>query len=93
MPWPFYNRDLLSYGYGIDMMDHSNSILVVIHSVPDTDHYKHPDVEIPPENTSTCARMELKYAGILIKPISQQKTYVSLIASCDPKFSYIPGKY
>ncbi len=91
MPWPLYNRDLLSYGYGVDLMDESNSILVVIHSVPEDDHDKHPGVEFPPANTSTCARMDLKFSGIHIRPITQNQTYVSLIASCDPQFSYIPG--
>lgn len=90
MPWPFYNRDLVSYGYGIDLLE-SNSILVVVRSVLQSEHDKHFGVELSPANTSTCTRMDLNYAGFMITPISANETYVCLIGSCDPKFSYIPG--
>jgi hypothetical protein len=90
MPWPFYDRDLVSYGYGIDLME-KNTILVVVRSVPTNAEEKYHSVEFPEADTPTCARMHLGYAGFMIRPISPTQTYVSLIGSCDPKFSYIPG--
>ncbi|KAL0476596.1 hypothetical protein AKO1_006092 [Acrasis kona] len=90
MPWPFYNRDMVNYGYGVDLLE-TNSILVVIRSIEKQEFDHFPGATIPePDANGTC-RMSLNYSGIKITPMSENQTHVTLIANVDPRISYIPG--
>lgn len=59
IPFPFQDRDMLAYGFGVDMLAESDSILVVIKSV-DGKEFK--DTKIPDTN-GKYVRLQCHYAG------------------------------
>jgi hypothetical protein len=61
LPFPFQARDMLAYGFGVDMLKESDSILVVIKSVDEKD-YK--DEKIPKDD-GKYVRLQCHYAGLL----------------------------
>ncbi|KAL0488338.1 PCTP-like protein [Acrasis kona] len=85
LPWPLHDRDVIAYGYGVDLSDR---ILVVVRSVNDDEHDQYP-VEIPEPGDD--ARMDIYYAGILITPLNDSQTRVTLTANVDPKLDYVPA--
>jgi hypothetical protein len=87
MPWPLYDREVLAYGYGVDLGD---KILVVVRSVKPEEHEQF-DITLPDEDPSKHARMDINYAGILIAPISPTQTSVTLISNVDPKLDFVPS--
>jgi len=85
LPWPLHDRDVIAYGYGVDLSDR---ILVVVRSV-NQDEYDQYDVDIPEPGDD--ARMDINYAGILITPLNDVQTRVTLTANVDPKLDYVPS--
>jgi len=83
LPWPFVNRDVLVTGFGYDILD-EGQILILVHSI---DEY--PDVDLPPKGKSI-SRMEINIAGALLTPISEEMTHFEVIGTFDPQVKVIP---
>ncbi len=87
LPFPFYNRDCICHGIGIDCIKEDNSILVLVQTPLDNEF---PPEIIPPLDTKKCVRMECHYAGFYIQWINEHTTLVKIICNIDPKLSHIP---
>lgn len=96
LPWPFYDRTCVCYGFGVDMLETDDqSILVVVRSVPEGEYDKYTDSStgvsaVPPVDSETDVKIDVEYAGFYIQALSPQRTRVKIITKIDPKASYIP---
>ena len=81
-PWPISNRDMISYGYGVDMLEEDKSVLVVI---------KTPTNGISDLLDDNNIHINCNFSGIHIQYISENETKIILIANVDPKLEYVPN--
>eukprot|EP01132_Coremiostelium_polycephalum_P007673 gene7673-9440_t len=89
-PWPVADRDICLYGYGVDMLDDYDQVVVVSRSVKENDFCKNGlSVELPkvPEKVVRC---QTQISGFVLKPISKTQTFVQVISLTDPCMQYIP---
>jgi hypothetical protein len=87
LPWPLAPRDAVMYGYGVDYLE-EETIVVMIRSCVEDDLPPQDAHLIPPPENFT--RVDTKFAGVLLRPLSETSTYVTMMSNTDPKFTYIP---
>ncbi|EFA79005.1 hypothetical protein PPL_08473 [Heterostelium album PN500] len=85
-PWPVENRDVCLYGYGVDMLDECDKVVVVSRSFRDEDF----EGVALPDVPKKVIRVDTRISGFVLKPISPTQTFVQVISLTDPKMSYIP---
>lgn len=83
-PWPISPRDICLYGYGVDMLEESNSVAILVRSCTPQDPHDHPSI---PRGT---VRASTKYAGFLLTPQTESTTIVRTMTNSDPKIDYVP---
>jgi len=88
LPWPLYNRDICLYGYGVDMLEESDTIIIAVRSCTSKDAEQF-QVELPPLPNFHC-RVECKFGGMMMKPLSENSTSVVMLCNVDPKLSGVP---
>jgi len=85
--WVVSPRELLLYGYGVDMMEENK--LVAMAKSPtqvELDFLKQKfNYELPPEGKNGTCRMTCHLAGILLEPVDETTTRVSVLSNNDPK--------
>ncbi|GAM22793.1 hypothetical protein SAMD00019534_059680 [Acytostelium subglobosum LB1] len=85
-PWPVDDRDIVVYGYGIDLLEESNKVVVFARSFEDGDFE---GVDLPDVPTKT-VRVDTKISGFVMQPISPTQTFVQVVSLTDPKMAFIP---
>ncbi|KAF2070222.1 hypothetical protein CYY_008456 [Polysphondylium violaceum] len=90
-PWPVADRDICLYGYGVDMLEEEDLIVVVSKSMSEADIETNAKVKenLPKANTST-VRVDTRISGFTLKPLSKDKTFVQVVALTDPRMKLIP---
>ncbi|KAN0031748.1 hypothetical protein ACTFIV_005614 [Dictyostelium citrinum] len=93
-PWPVHDRDICLYGYGVDMLEEENQVVVVSRSIRDQDligntSLKYPETIIPQVKGNT-VRAKSEISGFTIKPISATQTYVQVVSLTDPNMQLLP---
>ncbi|KAK5582885.1 hypothetical protein RB653_004474 [Dictyostelium firmibasis] len=93
-PWPVSDRDICLYGYGVDMLEEENQVVVVSRSIRDQDlignsSLKNPETFIPQVRDNT-VRAKSEISGFTIKPISATQTYVQVVSLTDPNMKLLP---
>ncbi|KYQ96841.1 hypothetical protein DLAC_04147 [Tieghemostelium lacteum] len=87
-PWPVSDRDVCLFGYGVDMLEEHDKIMVIARSVRDGDldgiSWKLPD---PIKNV---VRVDTKISGFTITPISETQTLVQVVSLTDPRMAMMP---
>ncbi|EGC36606.1 hypothetical protein DICPUDRAFT_77723 [Dictyostelium purpureum] len=89
-PWPVANRDVCLYGYGVDMLEEEDLVVVVSRTIKEEDLIDiklTSDIPTPKDGT---VRADAKISGFTIKPISKDKTYVQVVSLTDPCMQLIP---
>lgn len=104
IPFPFKNRDVVIYGYGVDLID-DNKVMAVVRSyepknvdnwADNTSTFSNYEkvlrggFNVPPE-TSKFVRADIKNGGFLLTPIDENTTNISFLFTIDPKMSYLPS--
>ncbi|KAM9989413.1 hypothetical protein ACTFIY_005444 [Dictyostelium cf. discoideum] len=93
-PWPVHDRDICLYGYGVDMLEEENQVVVVSRSIRDQDligntSLKYAETIIPQVKGNT-VRAKSEISGFTIKPISATQTYVQVVSLTDPNMQLLP---
>jgi len=73
-------------GYGVDLLEEKGIVVAMIRSCVPEDMPEHP---LPPTDPQI-VRCDIKFAGWMMRPISENETSVIMMANADPKFSYVP---
>eukprot|EP00164_Ancoracysta_twista_P011785 GFYU01018310.1.p1 GENE.GFYU01018310.1~~GFYU01018310.1.p1 ORF type:complete len:385 (-),score=119.91 GFYU01018310.1:109-1233(-) len=84
--WPIADRELLLYGQGINALDETDSIVIILL----------PAEECPlefekPKEKKNVIRAELSIGCILLQPISENKTRFRVFMNQDPKIPLVPA--
>lgn len=104
LPFPFSNRDMAIYGYGVDLIE-DNKVMAVVRSyesnvgqtsVDELAQLHHYEKLIKggyqtPHETSKFVRADIKEGGFLLTCVDENTTNVSFLFTIDPKMSYIPS--
>ncbi|KAL9658442.1 hypothetical protein ABK040_005986 [Willaertia magna] len=90
LPFPFQARDFLSYAYVVDRAEEDQSFLVPIRTLNFNDKFDKTLESISVKVNNTHVRIESEYAGFIVKVIDKNRTWIQIIGSIDPKFSYVP---
>ncbi|KAL6047522.1 hypothetical protein QOT17_021566 [Balamuthia mandrillaris] len=87
LPWPFAHRDACVFGYGVDMLEDEGMVLAVVRDCKSDDLRTS---EVPAATNSSYVRSEVKIAGFVLRPISENESDIIMMANADPKFNYLP---
>ena len=82
------SRDAVMHAYAVDALDEANAILIIGRSVTAMDM---PTEPIPPP--TDVVRMEYRRLQILLEPIDERTTRISLMLSIDPKAKAVPMSF
>ncbi|KAL9648089.1 hypothetical protein ABK040_007456 [Willaertia magna] len=90
LPWPLTNRNIFSYAFALDRLTENKSVLIIVKGInPNLDN-KYAEV-IKTYKNDSYVTVDCEYAGVLIKYVNENETFVQIIGSCDPKLSYVPN--
>jgi hypothetical protein len=102
MTWPFHDRDICFYGYGIDMLEERKGVLIVGYSIDnDIALQRHNEEYFPlgnnnahlknlPANQHDVVRISCDLGGFYVEYLSDHMTFVKIMARVDTKIPYIP---
>jgi len=85
LPWPLWNRDCCLMSYGVDNLEDNHIFAMFRSCTPEEEKL----VQVP--KTEHTVRSEWQVGGILITPISENQTKVSILVNTDPKVNFIPS--
>jgi len=90
-PWPVADRDICLYGYGVDMLEEEDLVVVVSKSLSNDDIENNNTVKqnLPTPKSGT-VRVDTRISGFTIRPISKDKTFVQVVSLTDPQMTFIP---
>eukprot|EP01118_Nematostelium_gracile_P016977 TRINITY_DN712_c0_g1_i2.p1 TRINITY_DN712_c0_g1~~TRINITY_DN712_c0_g1_i2.p1 ORF type:complete len:215 (+),score=43.38 TRINITY_DN712_c0_g1_i2:250-894(+) len=83
LPWPLPSRDACLYGYGVDLLE-DDMVIIMVRSAHNDEFSNIPDIP------RSFARVECKFGGMLVKPISPTSSKVIMLSNSDPKVPVIP---
>eukprot|EP01104_Vermistella_antarctica_P007353 TRINITY_DN1817_c0_g1_i1.p1 TRINITY_DN1817_c0_g1~~TRINITY_DN1817_c0_g1_i1.p1 ORF type:complete len:599 (-),score=144.57 TRINITY_DN1817_c0_g1_i1:73-1869(-) len=89
MPWPMSDREMLMVGFGVDLLEEENLIVITAWSTDETCRERDniPDhIELPDPQSGT-VRMTVHCSGIILRPVSTTQCEVFVMGNCDPKMS------
>lgn len=84
LPWPIANREVTLLGYGDVVGD---AVAVYFRSVTETDTLPGFTLPAPPPKY---VRADLKFGGMLFKPVDETTTLVTVVFNTDPKLTLVP---
>lgn len=100
LPWPLSNRDMVVYGYGVDMLAEQSQLMIVIRSIGagyggDGEGLAggiHAErlVAASPAEDASAVRMDFKIAGFLLSPVTATSTHLTVLSNVDPRMSIVP---
>jgi len=83
LPYPFSGRDMVLYGYGVDILE-QNTVICVSHSID-----KYPGVQLP-EPGRGIVRADIKACCFMLKPIAPDRTQLCMLSNLDVKLPLAP---
>jgi len=86
VPWPLHHRDCCMYGYGVDLLEEKGCIVITVRSCTENEQERHSHPSLPERHV----RMDCKFGGTLLKPISTTRTHVTMLSNVDPKLGLVP---